>query len=72
MTLLIPHNTKYIRHSVIPYLWKAVCSCNKWSAYAPTEEKIKMACDEHKFAEDPFPDMDESDFTQDELPEHLK
>lgn len=44
MAILIPHRTSYKRHTNVPYLWKGICSCG-WSAYAPDEDKVRMACD---------------------------
>jgi hypothetical protein len=55
MPLILPHRITIQRHASVPYLWRATCLC-KWSALAPSQERIKMAASEHISEEVAFPD----------------
>lgn len=55
MSLILPHRTTTQRHSAIPYLWRASCSCG-WSAFAGDAVHARAAADEHLSAEEPFPE----------------
>jgi hypothetical protein len=44
------------RHSVLPFLWRARCSCGWW-AFAATEHFAKQAGTLHLHEEEPFPNL---------------
>ena len=48
------HITGAHRHTHIPYLWRAVCTCG-WSALAPSEARAQAAAQFHFESEEPFP-----------------
>ena len=56
MTLILPHRTRTARHTHIPWLWRATCSCG-WSAFAAFEYRARAAANQHLIEEEPFPDL---------------
>lgn len=44
------------RHTALPHLWRARCSCGEWFL-AASEEMARLALHQHIEAEEPFPDM---------------
>lgn len=43
-----------VRHSAIPFLWKATCYCGQYFL-ASSEEKATLGLNTHIEAEEPFP-----------------
>lgn len=70
MSIIVPHKTKVQGHSIIPWLWRSSCSCGWW-ALAPNPSRARMACAEHLYAEEPFPDADAL-LDPSDIPDHLK
>lgn len=56
MSLIVPHNVKVQGHSVVPYLWRVLCSCG-YKAIAPSFEKAQACKAQHLEDEEPFPDL---------------
>lgn len=56
MSIIVPHHVVVRRHSDIPYLWRARCTCG-WYALAPTEERARAARTQHIYDEEPFPNL---------------
>ncbi len=52
----ILHHTEVKGHSVVPYLFRASCTCG-WFALAPTEARAQAACSNHLDEQEPF-DLD--------------
>lgn len=55
MPLILPHLPRITRHTAIPWLWRARCVCG-WEAFAPSEERAKLAATSHVESEEAFPD----------------
>lgn len=55
MSIIVPHIPKEPqRHSTVPYLWRAGCSCGWW-ALAGNRNNAVAATNHHLDEEEPFP-----------------
>ena len=58
MSIIVPHRgTQAQRHAVIPFLWRATCSCGAYFL-GPSKAIAEAGLVEHIELEEPFPDMD--------------